>query len=168
MRGKILLFLFVCIGVVLASTGGATGAAPSDSASVVITGHVPLWIYDVHVVDVTCDAVEIVWKTNGKSISRVGYDTESRPVFEDYSFQASGDIFQLVYEHTVLIEDLTPDETYYFRVLSVMDRDEAAVSDEYQFTTPEKEDSDNNCWRWRWRHCRGWAWDWGWEGDCSK
>jgi len=167
MRGSILFLLILSLGLILAGTGEIAGAASYDSANVLITGRVPLWIYDVQVADVTCDAVNITWKTNGRSFSCVGYDTESCSAFEDYSFQASGDIFQMVYDHTVLIEDLTPNETYYFRAQSGMGDNEVAVSEEFNFTTPKEENPGHNRWRWRWRHCRGWAYDWGWEGGCS-
>ncbi|MDE4908097.1 fibronectin type III domain-containing protein [Methanogenium marinum] len=166
MRGRFLFLLLLCLTILLMGTAGITGAALTDTATVVVSGHVPLWIYDVQVVDVTSHAVGIAWKTNGASTSQVAYDTESRSRFEDYFYPASGNVFSPVYEHIVLIEGLTADETYFFRVRSEVDSNEAAVSDEYTFTTPEEEESNNNCWRWRWRHGWGWTWGWGWRGGC--
>ena len=75
----------------------------------------------------------ISWTTNGNSTSEVLYDTSSHTAFTEYAFTSAFDS-TMVSDHSVTLSDLSVQQTYYFRVKSVVDK-LTVISSENSFTT---------------------------------
>lgn len=104
-------------------TGGGGGGVGLIDAS-------PLQIFfGIRVTEVGEDYFVVEWETNKKSTSRVVYDTASHPTVSlppnyGYAFSTpTSDIDPKVTEHRVRVENLTPGETYYYRVISAASPD---------------------------------------------
>jgi len=86
----------------------------------------PLTISNIRVTDVTHESAIIRWMTNRAASSRVIYDTVSHPSITGQSAPNFGYAFSTaildtdpkVVEHAVAVSSLSPNTTYYFRVIS--------------------------------------------------
>jgi hypothetical protein len=86
----------------------------------------PLVISDISVY-ATDDVATVSWTTDNPSTSQVEYWVITSPM-------SSVDT-AMVTKHTVAVTDLTPETTYYFKVISSDDLGNLAISDEHTFTT---------------------------------
>lgn len=90
----------------------------------------PPAILDVYVWDISCTCVDIYWETDDPGDSQVEYRTaDDSPVLSNL-------YPDLVTSHRVTICDLTPQTTYYYKVMSRDAADNLATSADYSFTTP--------------------------------
>ena len=105
-----------------ASSGGGGGGGsvpPQDKAAPELS--------DVFVSEITTSSVDIVWTTDEESTSQVEYwasPSNFSPLDET-----------LVTHHVVHLANLTSGTTYHYRVMSIDEANNLAVSDEYTFTT---------------------------------
>jgi len=83
--------------------------------------------------DVRAKKASIYWNTNEASTTQVEYGTASA-AHGGYAFATSMNA-SLVSIHGVVLDGLTPNTTYYYRVISKDAYDNEAVSDEHTFAT---------------------------------
>jgi len=89
-------------------------------------GTVDLTVSNIIVTGVTHDSATITWETNRSASSRVIYDTTSRPSIDGQSGPNFGYAFSTetsdsetkVTSHSVTVTGLSPETSYYFRVIS--------------------------------------------------
>lgn len=92
--------------------GGGGGSAPTITIS------------NIRVTDITATGATIRWTTNLAATSRVIYDTISHPTLgsaPNYGYANSSETLDTnpkVTEHAVVLTNLSPSTTYYFRVIS--------------------------------------------------
>ncbi|MBI4136351.1 MAG: PKD domain-containing protein [Candidatus Vogelbacteria bacterium] len=107
------------------------GAVSSSSITLTISetappSSEPLTISNIRVTDVTHESAIIRWTTNRPATSRVIYDTVSHSSITGQSAPNFGYAFSTaildpdpkVAEHAVTVSSLSPNTTYYFRVIS--------------------------------------------------
>ena len=99
--------------------GGGGGGAPPDTT--------PPAISSVGVSNVTKTSADVVWNTDEESDSQVEYWASPGVVTPLDT--------ELVTEHIVHLDELTPGSNYYFRVRSTDDADNLAESEDHTFTT---------------------------------
>jgi len=99
--------------------GGGGGGAPPDTT--------PPSIYGVGVSNVTKTSADVAWNTNEESDSQVKYWASPAVVTPLDA--------ELVTQHNIHLDNLTPGSNYYFQVRSTDDAGNLAESDEHTFTT---------------------------------
>jgi hypothetical protein len=99
--------------------GGGGGGAPGDTT--------PPAISDVSVADVTTTGADVGWNTDEESDSQVEYWASPGALTPLDT--------EMVLEHLVHLDELTPGSTYYFKVRSSDTAGNLAVSEEHTFTT---------------------------------
>jgi phosphodiesterase/alkaline phosphatase D-like protein len=115
----------------------AVPAMASTSDSTIVSGTVPLLIFDVQASGITGHAATISWQTNGSASSQVFYDNVSHGDTAGYAHHSNLDNTPVVL-HSVTLNGLSPSTTYHYRVKSVavIDGDVfTAVSPDLTFKT---------------------------------
>jgi len=107
--------------------GGGGGGGGGYVPPVPPQDEAPPELSDVVVSEITTSSVDIVWTTDEESNSQVEYwssPSNFSPLDET-----------LVTHHVVYLTNLTSGTTYHYRVMSMDEANNLAVSDEYTFTT---------------------------------
>jgi hypothetical protein len=103
------------------------------AAETTLTGTVPLVTDSIAVSHISSTAAVISWATNGKATSQVFFDTVSHDSFVDYRFSSPLHPAPVL-DHEVSLQDLSPLQTYRFRVVSSSEN-LTAISTENSFST---------------------------------
>lgn len=149
------IFAALAVALVLLCTvpvAGVENGGQTSSATVQVTGTVPLVIYDLGVTGICRHAAVVSWKTNGEADSHLFIDTVAHDDISEYRYQIGND--EPVSDHRICIGCLASGTTYHVRVSSEMSGLPPAVSEDIAFTTKR-----GGCgWMWRWMWGDGGEW----------
>lgn len=125
---KIPVFLVICWCLVTAPVVLPAPAGAQNSGEVVISGSVPLVIYDIAVTSSSPVTAVISWKTNGDADGTVEYGTTA-----GYGSLLTSGI--MTKEHSLSLTGLQPGTVYHFRVISADLSGHRAASGDLTFHT---------------------------------
>jgi hypothetical protein len=129
--------LLVGVALLVCTLAPGLSALASTSGNTIVSGTVPLLIFNVQASSITSHSAAISWQTNGGASSQVFYDTVSHDDAAAYAHHSFLDN-TLVVQHSVTLVWLSPATTYHYRVKSVAVIDGnvfTAVSPDFTFTT---------------------------------
>ncbi len=95
----------------------------------------PPVIFDIQVSNISATSTTITWKTDELADSLIDYDIDKK-------YGIARDPLPDKQEHEIILVDLKPDTSYYFRITSVDVVGNQGISNDFVFITPKSEDSD--------------------------
>ena len=143
MRKNILLAnlaLFLLSAVVCSALAFLSlGLVDFNRAQAAINDKIPPQIFNSRVETVTATSAIIVWQTDEESDSMVNYGLNR-------NYGIARDPFYDKKIHEIFLDDLAPDTTYYFRMISTDEDGNQTISSDYTFSTigTRKEESETD------------------------
>jgi hypothetical protein len=101
----------------------------ASAASAATTDKVPPKIFNSKINDITATSAAIVWQTDEKSDSLVNYGLNR-------NYGMVRDPISDKTDHKILLDELTPATTYFFRIMSTDVSGNQAISSDFSFVTP--------------------------------
>lgn len=131
---NVLMFVAVLIGSFAAgvlilesmkSVSMAPAAAQEDEDD-----STPPDIFNIKITDITASSSAIIWETDEEADSLINYGlNKDYGVIRDPRFDKT--------EHKIVLDELSPETTYYFRITSSDEQGNQGISSDYSFTTKE-------------------------------
>jgi len=128
MRNNFFILVTLCFTIWLFSGFLFAPANAASSATVVLVGQIQLTNYNLSISDIGPDSVNISWKTNGGTDSKVEYGTTS-----GYGLTRTDDAS--VFSHTIHLNGLSSHTLYHYKIVSKMSAGQSTESSDATFTT---------------------------------
>jgi hypothetical protein len=94
---------------------------------------IPPNIYNINITDVVATSAVITWETDEESDSLINYGlNKNYGVYREPRFDKTS--------HTIVLDDLQPGKTYYFRITSSDENGNQGISSDYSFVTTGEEE----------------------------
>jgi hypothetical protein len=131
----VLLFLALVVslivGLFLLSNFRAT---PASAAAAPVNDKIPPIIFNSKIDNITASSATILWQTDKQADSLVNYGlNRSYGLARDPIFDKTS--------HKIILDELLPATTYFFRIISTDDEGNQAISSDFSFVTPGTENA---------------------------
>jgi hypothetical protein len=133
------LIFFISLAICFATALLVLGMFNFDLAQAASNDKIPPQIYNSRVETVTATSAVIVWNTDEDSDSMVNYGLNR-------NYGIARDPFYDKRVHEIFLDDLAPDTTYYFRMISTDQDGNQTISNDYTFSTigTRKEENESD------------------------
>src|SRR3989339_834279 len=124
----VLLVVFIVGIFVIRKTTTLTAEAQE------VSDEVPPEILNVNIKDILATSSVITWETNEMADSLINFGLD-----KDYGIVRDPRSDKMY--HKIILEDLMPNMTYYFRITSSDSEGNQGISSDYSFVTPQEEEN---------------------------